>query len=205
MKKFFLLLIAAATFNANAALISITTDKAIYNVGDTVTVTVSISGLFNNSVQTLMSAYSTAFSFDNSVLQFIDNSIESLMPLGAQTTPSFPGLPAFPSELFSGKVEGTTLYAESIGWNGATAPQQGQSEVSLYRAQFLATFFGNDISPFTFLQNQLVDATVGPLSPKTATPATASFTIAQVPAPGTFALSLLALGGMFFARKRAKS
>ncbi|WP_287133254.1 MULTISPECIES: PEP-CTERM sorting domain-containing protein, partial [Alteromonas] len=26
-----------------------------------------------------------------------------------------------------------------------------------------------------------------------------------VPAPGTFALSLLALGGMFFARKRVKS
>ena len=31
-----------------------------------------------------------------------------------------------------------------------------------------------------------------------------SFTVAQVPAPGTFALSLLALGGMVFARKRAK-
>ena len=33
----------------------------------------------------------------------------------------------------------------------------------------------------------------------------ANFTIAEVPAPGTFALSLLALGGMFFARKRVKS
>ncbi|MEC9170753.1 MAG: PEP-CTERM sorting domain-containing protein, partial [Pseudomonadota bacterium] len=33
----------------------------------------------------------------------------------------------------------------------------------------------------------------------------ASFSIAEVPAPGTFALSLLALGGMFFARKRVKS
>ena len=33
MKKFLLLLMAAATFNANAALISITTDKDTYNVG----------------------------------------------------------------------------------------------------------------------------------------------------------------------------
>ena len=37
------------------------------------------------------------------------------------------------------------------------------------------------------------------------TPQGTSFEIAQVPAPGTFALSLLALGGMFFARKRVKS
>ena len=205
MKKFFLLLVAAATFNANAAIISLTTDKEIYNVGDTVTVTVSISGLFNNSVQTLMSGYYTAFSFDNSVLQFIDNSIESLMPFGTQTVPAFPGLPAFPPEFFGGRVEGSTLFAESVSGSGATAPQQGQSGVSLYRAQFLATSFGNDISPFTFLQNQFVNAVVGPLSPETAMPETASFTIAQVPAPGTFALSLLALGGMFFARKRAKS
>ena len=205
MKKFFLLLMAVTTFNANAALISLATDKAIYNVGDTVTVTLSISGLFNNSVQTLMSAYSTAFSFDNRVLQFIDNSIESLMPFGTQAIPTFPGGSTFPPELFSGRVEGTALFAESAGALGSTAPQQGQSGVSLYRAQFLATSFGIDISPFTFLQNQFVDAAVGPLSPKTATPATASFTIAQVPAPGTFTLSLLALGGMVFARKRAKS
>jgi hypothetical protein len=205
MKKFFLLLMAVATFNGNAAIISLTTDKEIYNVGDTVTVTISISGLFNNNVQTLISGYDTAFSFDNSVLQFIDNSIESLMPFGTQTVPAFPSLPAFPPEFFGGRVEGSTLFAESIGEPGATAPQQGQSEVSLYRAQFLATSFGKDISPFTFLQNQFIDAVVGPLSPETAMPETASFTIAQVPAPGTFALSLLALGGMFFARKRAKS
>ncbi|MHC6646683.1 PEP-CTERM sorting domain-containing protein [Alteromonas sp. HB246098] len=205
MKKFFLLLMAAATFNANAALISLTTDKPIYSVGDTVTVTISISGLFNNSVQTLISAYATAFSFDDSVLQFIDNSIESLMPFGTQAIPTFPGGPTFPPELFSGRIEGTALFAESTGALGSTAPQQGQNEISLYRAQFLATSFGNDISPFTFLQNQFIDAVVGPLSPETAMPETASFTIAQVPTPGTFALSLLALGGMFFARKRAKS
>ena len=47
MKKFFLLIMAVASFNANAALISITTDKDTYSVGETIMATVSgLIGLF---------------------------------------------------------------------------------------------------------------------------------------------------------------
>ena len=52
MNKFFLLLLAVSAFNANAAIISISTDKDVYNVGETVTATVNATNLIENGVQT---------------------------------------------------------------------------------------------------------------------------------------------------------
>ena len=43
MKKIILMVLAIATFNANAAIIEISTDKSIYQVGETITATVSFS------------------------------------------------------------------------------------------------------------------------------------------------------------------
>ena len=40
MKKIILMVLAIATFNANAAIIEISTDKSIYQVGETITATV---------------------------------------------------------------------------------------------------------------------------------------------------------------------
>jgi|TARA_B100000519_G_C14255566_1_gene444837 hypothetical protein len=75
--------------------------------------------------------------------------------------------------------------------------------IGLYTVQFLAQSVGdtaiNGLSGSYIFQG----TRGGVLTPIQVT--SASFTIAQVPAPGTLALSLLALGGMVFARKRVKS
>ena len=71
MKKFFLLLMAAATFNANAAIISITTDKDTYNVGETIMATVSATDLIDdNAVQTYFWGYDVSIFFDTLFVSF---------------------------------------------------------------------------------------------------------------------------------------
>ena len=71
---------AAATFNANAALISITTDKDTYNVGETITATVSASKLSVGGVQTYFNGYIALFNFDS---LFLSLDVSSIMDLGA--------------------------------------------------------------------------------------------------------------------------
>lgn len=198
------MLVAAVSFNANAALISLTTDKDVYNVGDTVTVTVSLTDLLNGPSQTLFSTYLTAFSFDSSLLQFVDGSIQSLMPFGGSTSPSM-GLPMHPTELFFGSVIGNSLTAQSTGMPGSSVAQFGLNTVGLYTVQFIATTLGDDIAPFTFLQSEFTEATNLFAQPTSADTRTASFSVAEVPAPSTLLLSLLALAGVAVARSRKQA
>ncbi|WP_334014899.1 PEP-CTERM sorting domain-containing protein [Alteromonas sp. S167] len=203
MKKLFLMLVAAVSFNANAALISLTTDKNVYNVGETVTVTVSLTGLLVGADQSKFSAYVTAFSFDTTLLQYVDGSLESLMPFGGSTPTSIPMvLPNFLIETFSGSVTGNNVSAQSIGGIGSSAPQFGGNTVALYTVEFIARTLGDNVTPFTFLQSDFSDAFDPSVQSTSADTRTASFSVAEVPAPSTLLLSLLALAGVAVARSR---
>lgn len=85
MKKIILMVLAIATFNANAAIIEISTDKSIYQVGETITATVS----FSNEDAFLgivpfpqpFDVYNTTIGFNDSLLSFIGAS--TLNPFGS--------------------------------------------------------------------------------------------------------------------------
>jgi len=198
MKKFFLLLMAATTFNANAALISITTDKDTYNVGETIMATVSATELFDdNAVQTYFYGYKALFNFDSSLLSLDVTSVLDLGALGNQ--PMVDTNESSESTLNIISIE--SFFAAFVPFfEGAVFTQNGKSTVELFSFNLLALNAGTvELSPV----NSVITNNGGVALPNVSTEST-SFTIAQVPAPGTFALSLLALGGMFFARKRAK-
>ena len=198
MKKFFLLLMAAATFNANAALISITTDKDTYDVGETIMATVSATELFDdNAVQTYFYGYKALFNFDSSLLSLDVTSVLDLGALGNQ--PMVDTNESSESTLNIISIE--SFFAAFVPFfEGAVFTQNGKSTVELFSFNLLALNAGTvELSPV----NSVITNNGGVALPNVSTEST-SFTIAQVPAPGTFALSLLALGGMFFARKRAK-
>lgn len=204
MKKLFLMLVAAVSFNANAALISLTTDKDVYNVGDTVTVTVSLTNLSNGPFQTLFSAYVTEFSFDSSLLQFVDGSIQSLMPFG-ELPSMLPGGPSLSNEFFYGIDFGNSLTVQSSDIFDLSALQFGSNTIGLYSAQFIATALGDNVTPFTFLQSAFTDALDTQAQSTIVDSQTASFSVAEVPAPSTLLLSLLALAGVAVARSRKQA
>ncbi|AXT39974.1 PEP-CTERM sorting domain-containing protein [Alteromonas sp. BL110] len=196
MKKFFLLLLAAATFNANAALISITTNKDVYNVGETIIATVSATELIDdNAVQTYFNGYNALFDFDSLLLSLNISSIVDLGALGAQ-----PMVGTFGSDGNTLSIDAIEfIFASSTPFfPGAVFAQEGKDVVELFSFSLLALNAGIiDLTP-----TSVVLAQGG--NPQSNTIEGTSFEIAQVPAPGTFALSLLALAGMLFARKRAK-
>jgi len=188
MKKFFLLLMAAATFNANAALISITTDKDTYNVGETITATVSASGLSLNGVQTYFFGYDISVLFDS---LFVSLDPTTVMDLGAIGTPLFG--PFNDSSANSASLSSATFAPVDLFQNGKT-------EVNIF--SFVLVALSSGMVDLSFSEAQLSDLFGNNIVDNA--PQGTSFEIAQVPAPGTFALSLLALGGMVFARKRAR-
>ena len=211
MKKLFLMLIAAVTLNANAAIIEISTDKGSYDIGETITATISLSSLSNvGSLPTLFDVYNTVFSFDTSLLSYVAGSAASQGPFGVlgQVADSF-GLP-MPSpviELFLPQIEGNLATVGSFAFQGPGIDigYQFQNVINdLYTVQFIANAVGRaSFSPLSASVG--FGGTLGGGIPQDIEFKGASFDITQVPAPGTLALSLLALGGMFFARKRAKS
>ncbi|CAB9494399.1 PEP-CTERM sorting domain-containing protein [Alteromonas macleodii] len=191
MKKFFLLLMAAATFNANAALISITTDKDTYNVGETIMATVSATDLIDdNAVQTYFWGYDVSIFFDTLFVSFDPSTI---MELGA-----FGGLAAGPLNSSTSDLVSLT---NGVLFVDMEPIQKGKDEIALF--SFALVALSDGLVELSFSKAELSN-NIG-FSLLLDTPQGTSFEIAQVPAPGTFALSLLALGGMFFARKRAKS
>ena len=188
MKKFFLLLMAAATFNANAALISITTDKDTYSIGETITATVSASGLSLNGVQTYFFGYDISVLFDS---LFVSLDPTTVMDLGAIGTPLF-------GPLNDSSANSASLSSATFG--PVEFFQAGKTEVDIF--SFVLVALSSGTVDLSFSEAKLSDNFGFDLSLES--PQGTSFTVAQVPAPGTFALSLLALGGMVFARKRAK-
>ncbi|OLF74380.1 hypothetical protein AWH61_14310 [Alteromonas sp. W12] len=189
MKKFFLLLMAAATFNANAAYISITTDKDIYNVGETITATVRASELSLNGVQTYFFGYDIAVLFDSLFVSFDPTTVTDL---GAIGIPPFE--PLNDSSANSASLSSATIAPVKFF-------QEGKTEVDIF--SFVLVALESGMVDLSFSEAELSNNIGSNLFIDT--PQGTSFEIAQVPAPGTFALSLLALGGMFFARKRVKS
>lgn len=189
MKKFFLLLMAAATFNANAAYISITTDKNTYNVGETITATVRASEVSLNGVQTYFFGYDIAVLFDSLFVSFDQTTVTDLGAIGIP---------------FFGPLNDSSANSASLS-SATVAPvnffQDGKTEVDIF--SFVLVALDSGIVDLSFSEAQLSDFFGDNIADNN--PQGTSFTIAQVPAPGTFALSLLAIGGMFFARKRAKS
>jgi len=203
MKKIILMVMAIASFSANAAIIEISTDKTIYQVGETITATVSFSNedafLGMTSYPQSFDVYNTTIGFNESLLSFIGAS--TLSPFGVTSSLSTPVfemfLPLFP---VGGLLEiGSLAFLEEID----LFYQLQLPVIGLYTVQFLAQSAGdtaiNGLSGSYIFQG----TRGGVLTPIQVT--SASFTIAKVPAPGTLALSLLALGGMVFARKRVKS
>lgn len=210
MKKLFLMLIAAVTLNANAAIIEISTDKSSYDIGETITATISLSSLSNvGALPTLFDVYNTAFSFDTSLLSYVAGSAASKGPFGALGQIADPlGLP-MPSpviELFLPLIEGNLATVGSFAFQGPGVDigYQFQNVINdLYTVQFSANAVGR--ASFSPLSASIAfGGTLGDGLPQNIEFRGTSFDITQVPAPGTFTLSLLALGGMFFARKRAK-
>ncbi|MEC9025710.1 MAG: PEP-CTERM sorting domain-containing protein [Pseudomonadota bacterium] len=203
MKKIILMVLAIATFNANAAMIEISTDKSIYQVGETITATVS----FSNEDAFLgivpfpqpFDVYNTTIGFNDSLLSFIGAS--TLNPFGSVSSLGNPVLEMFlPPFLPGGILEiGSLAYLEQID----LFYQLQTPVIGLYTVQFIAQSVG-DITIDGLSGSYIFQGSQGgQLTPIQVS--SASFSIAEVPAPGTFALSLLALGGMFFARKRVKS
>ena len=189
MKKFFLLLMAAATFNANAAYISITTDKDTYNVGETITATVRAVELSASGVQTYFFGYDISVFVDSLLVSFDPTTV---MDLGAIGVPLF-------GPLNDSSANSASLKSSTFG--PVELFQAGKTEVDIFSFALVALSSGTvDLS---FAKAELSN-NIG-FNLFLEAPSGTSFEIAQVPAPGTFALSLLALGGMFFARKRAKS
>jgi len=189
MKKFFLLLIAAAAFNANAAIISITTDKDTYNVGETIMATVSASELSTNGVQTYFFGYDISVLFDS---LFVSLDPTTVMDLGAIGMPLFG--PLNTSSANSASLSSATIFPVDLF-------QAGKTKVDIFSFALVALSSG--MVDLSFSKAELSN-NIG-FNIFVATAQGTSFTIAQVPAPGTLALWLLALGGMAFARKRAKS
>lgn len=204
MKKLFLLLVAMATFNANAALISVTTDKAVYNVGDTVTATVSISDLFDaNSVQTLFNTYTTSLTFDTSFLELVSGSATSLNPYGTEAV-SFPGFPPQPTDFFLAMLNsplGNILSVQSTGNTTGLESQLGQNTIGLFTVNFIANAIGDSV--LTMGPSSIF----GPTSqlPTMVPTQNASFSVAQVSAPSTGLLAALALAGLALSRRRANA
>lgn len=203
MKKLFLVLLAAMTFNANAALITLTTDKTEYNVGETINVTVSLTDLFENGVQTFFSSYVTTFDFDTTALSYVDGSITSLMAYGPAMPPMFPFAPALPAELFEGTNNSSEIKGNAFALSADPFSQAGLTTVGLYTLQFVASTAGVNLDVFTFTQSQIVDATVPVGFPQTVATQTAQFTVNQVPAPSTGVLALIGLAALVLKRKKS--
>ncbi len=97
MKKIILMVMAIASFSANAAIIEISTDKTIYQVGETITATVSFSNedafLGMTPYPQSFDVYNTTIGFNESLLSFIGAS--TLSPFGVTSSLSTPVLEMF--------------------------------------------------------------------------------------------------------------
>ena len=196
MKKFFLLLLAVSAFNANAAIISISTDKDVYNVGETVTATVNATNLIENGIQTYFYGYDVLLMLNSPLISFDPASIIDLGSLGAQST-SFT-MASNPTMLSASGIEFFLAQIDPF-FPGAQFTQAGSNTVSLFTFELVALSAG--VVELSNLIANLSNSTGGNRT-GVSTQST-SFTIAEVSTPSTLLLSILAVTGVMFTRKRA--
>ncbi|WP_394224418.1 hypothetical protein [Alteromonas gracilis] len=198
MKKFFLLLLTISTLNANAAIISISTDKDVYNVGETVTATVNAKNLIESGIQTYFYGYDILLMLNNPLISFDPASITDLGSLGAQSV-TFT-MASNPSTVSASGVEFFLARMDPF-FPGAKFTQEGRGMVSLFSFELVALSAG--VVELSNIIASLSDGLGGNV-PDVSTQST-RFAIAEVSAPTTLALSILALAGVMFTRKRANS
>lgn len=195
MKKLFLLLVAAATFNVNAALITVSTDKATYNVGDTIVATVSATNLaLPGGFQTLFSGYSTQLTFDASLLDAVSGSVMSLAPFGPELAP-FPIGP-----LFNQTILGNSVTVNSFLFPFDPTSQLGRNTIGLFSVSFTAKAIGDAVLAMGL--SSVSEPAFQSLPPTQVGTQNTSFAITQVSAPGTGVLAALALAGLVVMRRR---
>ncbi len=196
MKKLLLVIAAVFSINANAAVITVTTDKSQYELNEIITATVTVSDLIDGvGAQTLLSGFDLSLTslFDNS--EYVVNSVtfgtnivdvtdalafESVLGLGSFVgvvqlasfiTDTFAlqaGLNSF--ELFSVEFEALTLGADTLVIGPNSSPD------------LLSDFFGDGVAALTVDADYTVVA-------------------ATVPEPATFGAVLLILTFLLAVRR----
>lgn len=203
MKKLLLSLMFVFSVNANAALLSIETDKSIYNVGDTILATVNIdtNELYNNSVATIIGGYNISVAFDNLLASFIDGSDTYGTFLGQAVYEPFPGL------VFSPLV---TISSDNVNIQqnmepGSTQPVNG-GMVELFSIELIANTIGSGILDVVSNSSiaMLTDFWGNEIPSVTTQSASFSVEATSVPAPSTGVLALLACFGMAVSRVKAR-
>lgn len=196
MKKLLLVIAAVFSINANAAVITVTTDKSQYELNEIITATVTVSDLIDGvGAQTLLSGFDLSLTslFDNS--EYVVNSVtfgtnivdvtdvlafENVLGLGSFVgvvqlasfiTDTFAlqaGLNSF--ELFSVEFEALTLGADTLVIGPNSSPD------------ILSDFFGDGVAALTVDADYTVVA-------------------ATVPEPATFGAVLLILTFLLAVRR----
>lgn len=196
MKKLLLVIAAVFSINANAAVITVTTDKSQYELNEIITATVTVSDLIDGvGAQTLLSGFDLSLTslFDNS--EYVVNSVtfgtnivdvtdvlafENVLGLGSFVgvvqlasfiTDTFAlqaGLNSF--ELFSVEFEALTLGADTLVIGPNSSPD------------LLSDFFGDGVAALTVDADYTVVA-------------------ATVPEPATFGAVLLILTFLLAVRR----
>ncbi|GEA13046.1 hypothetical protein [Alteromonas sp. KUL49] len=138
MKKLLLVIAAVFSINANAAIITVTTDKSQYELNEIITATVTVSDLIDGvGVQTLLSG------FDLSLTSLLDNSeyVANSVTFGANIVDVSDAL-AFESVLGLGSFVGVVQIASFF--TDTFALQAGLNAFELFSVEFEALAVGSD-------------------------------------------------------------
>lgn len=191
---------AVFSFNVNAVVISITTDKAEYALNETVIATVSVSELLDgSSVRTLLSGFDVVVSAVNS--SFVSNSVT----FGSFISDPFD---AFAAVAVTPVSASSVVVSEVASFLTDTNALQGNSGVTvfdLFTLQFTASTLGSDtLSLSAGLGGMLLDVFAAPVTPSAIN--NASFNVVSnataVSAPS--GLLVLLLSVLVLLRVRAK-
>ncbi len=138
MKKLLLVIAAVFSINANAAVITVTTDKSQYELNEIITATVTVSDLIDGvGAQTLLSGFDLSLTslFDNS--EYVVNSVT----FGTNIVDVTDAL-AFENVLGLGSFVGVVQLASFI--TDTFALQAGLNSFELFSVEFEALTLGTD-------------------------------------------------------------
>jgi hypothetical protein len=157
---------------------------------------VNATNLIENGIQTYFYGYDVLLMLNSPLISFDPASIIDLGSLGAQST-SFT-MASNPTMLSASGIEFFLAQIDPF-FPGAQFTQAGRNTVSLFSFELVALSAG--VVELSNLIANLSNSTGGN-RPGVSTQST-SFTIAEVSTPSTLLLSILAVAGVVFTRKRA--